>query len=89
MLRVAPHSFAWIRVPTAAYYLLRIYRGRTLIFVAEPRTNRIVLPSAWTFAGRTHRLASGRYRWSVRPGFGPPSAKRYGREIVRAALVVQ
>jgi hypothetical protein len=88
-LRVAPHSFAWIRVPRATYYLLRIYRGPRLIFSAEPTANRIVLPGSWRFAGRTQRLAGGRYRWSVRPGFGPPAAKRYGREIVRAALVVQ
>ena len=89
VLRVAPRAFAWVRVPTAAYYLFRLYRGATLIFVARPRQNRLLLPSGWTFAGHRYRIARGRYRWSVRAGFGPPRARRYGREIVRATLVVQ
>ena len=89
VLTVAPRSFAWVRVPTAAYYLFRLYRGAQLIFVARPRQNHLLLPGSWTFAGHRHRIAGGRYRWSVRAGFGPPRARRYGREIVRATLVVQ
>jgi hypothetical protein len=89
VLSVAPRSFAWVRVPTAAYYLFRLYRGAKLIFVARPRQNRLLLPGGWTFAGHRYRIAGGRYRWSVRAGFGAPRARRYGREIVRATLVVQ
>jgi hypothetical protein len=81
-------AFAWVPVPKATYYLVQFYRGRKEIFEARPSTARLLLPREWAFKGRRYRLGPGRYRWSVRPGFGRPSRARYGRPIVAAELVV-
>ncbi len=86
---VATRTFAWVRVPNATYYFVQLHRGRRQIFEARPSRPRFVFPSRWTFEGRRYRLTAGRYRWSVRPGFGRPSTGRHGREIVRATLIVQ
>jgi hypothetical protein len=44
-----------------------------------PRTTQLQLRSSWRFRGERFRLAPGRYRWYVWPGFGRRSAQRYGR----------
>jgi len=83
-----PRAFGWAPVRAADYYLIAFYRGREKIYEARPRRPRLALPAQWTFSGRRYRLTRGRYRWSVRAGYGRPAAARYGRVIVQATLVV-
>lgn len=82
-------AFAWVSVPNATYYLVQFYRGRDEIFRARPSAPRLLVPAQWAFKGRRYSLTPGRYRWSVRPGFGRPSQARYGQPVVRAKLVIQ
>lgn len=84
-----PRVFVWVAVPNATYYLVQFYRGSVEIFAARPPSPRLLLPAEWTFAGRRYRLTPGRYRWSVRPGYGRVSDSRYGKPVVRAKLIVQ
>jgi hypothetical protein len=82
-------AFAWVPVSRASYYLVEFYRGRHEILRAEPSVARLVLPPSWSFGGRRYSFTPGRYRWSVRPGFGRPARHRYGKPIVQAKLVIQ
>lgn len=86
---VSARAFAWVSVPNATYYLVQFYRGRDEIFRARPSAPRLLVPAQWAFKGRRYSLTPGRYRWSVRPGFGRPSQARYGQPVVRAKLVIQ
>jgi hypothetical protein len=81
--------FAWPPVAKGSFYLVQLYRGGKEIFEARPSEPGLLLPEQWIFGGRRYRLLPGSYRWSVRPGFGRPSAARYGNAIVQARLVVQ
>lgn len=82
-------GFAWVAAPGAAYYLVQFYHGAKEIFRAHPSAPRLLLPARWSFKGDQYSLAPGRYRWSVRPGYGRRSQARYRQPIVRAKLVIQ
>jgi len=82
-----PSAFGWVPVPGASYYLVRFFRGGREIYEARPAGPRLVLPLHWSFRGRKLRLEPGRYRWSVRPGYGSREGGRYGKAIVDAAWV--
>jgi hypothetical protein len=81
-LRTPGHTFVWLPVREANHYKVEFFRGTKKIFEARPSRARLELPERWTFKGRRYTLTSGRYRWSVRPGFGPRTKARYGRAIV-------
>jgi hypothetical protein len=68
--------------PRADYYDVRFFRADQQVFVAAPRAPRLELPYRWVYKGRRYQIAGGPYRWIVRPGFGAPAKKRYGRPIV-------
>jgi hypothetical protein len=84
-----PRAFAWVAVPNATYYFVQFYRGGDEIFRARPSAPRLLVPAQWTLKGHRYSLTPGRYRWSVRPGFGRQSQARYGQPVVRAKLVIQ
>jgi hypothetical protein len=82
-------AFAWVAAPHATYYLVQFYRRGDEIFRARPSAPRLLVPAHWTFNGRRYSLLPGRYRWSVRPGYGRPAQARYGQPVVSAKLVIQ
>jgi hypothetical protein len=83
-----PPLLAWSPVRRASYYNMQLYApGKVLS--AWPRHARMRLPRTWQYAGRSYRLRPGRYRWYVWPGFGPRSARRYGRLIGSRTFVVR
>jgi hypothetical protein len=82
-------AFGWAPVPRATHYLVQFYRNGKEIFEARPTAPRLVVPARWTFKGHSYTLGPGRYVWSVRPGFGRESQRRYGTPAVRAELVIQ
>ena len=77
----SPRVLAWPGQPGVPYYLVRVLRGRTLVYEARPKTPRIVLPESVT-------LTPGTYRWSVRAGIGAPARNRLGVTIVDSTFVV-
>lgn len=81
-------TFVWVPVREARFYEMRIFRRDVEIFGARTATPRLVLPRAWRYKNRLHRLVPGRYRWLVLPGFGPRSHPRYGAPIVSAELSI-
>jgi hypothetical protein len=76
-----PRVLAWPGQANTGYYLVRVLRGRTLVYESRPATPRVVLPAS---VSRT----PGTYRWSVRAGVGAPAENRLGATIVESAFVV-
>ncbi len=74
-------TFAWPARAGSTYYLVRIFRGNALIHEARPVKARLVVPTSVKFT-------PGTYRWSVRPGVGPPAQNRLSAPIVDSAFEV-
>ena len=78
----AKWTFVWPPHPRADYYDVSFLQGGREIFKASPRRARVVVPAQGVSRGRAFRFSGGRYRWIVRPGFGPRLQRRYGQPIV-------
>ena len=76
----------WPGARGADYYNVQVFRRGHKILSAWPRQARLALRRTWTFHGHRYRLTRGRYRWYVWPGYGRPSAHRYGALIRAASL---
>ena len=83
----APPKLAWTAVKRASYYNIQLIRGRKVLSVWPTRTS-FQLQSAWRYKGRRYRLRPGVYRWYVWPGYGRPSAGRFGRLLGGSTFVV-
>ncbi|HEY6779659.1 MAG TPA: hypothetical protein VI111_01825 [Thermoleophilaceae bacterium] len=79
-LRVAPRLL-WKPVKRAAYYNVQLYRGKRKVLSSWPKTAALQLDRRWRFEGHSRRLAPGRYRWLVWPGFGKRAERRYGKQL--------
>jgi hypothetical protein len=86
---VPTRLFVWLSDQRAHYYNVRFSKGRQTVFEAWPTDARVTVPLRGTFRGRSFAFAPGRYRWVVRPGFGPRSQRRLGRPLVRSVWVVR
>jgi hypothetical protein len=84
----APPVLAWIAVPRATYYNVQLYRNGRKVLTAWPDRPSFRLRKAWRFDGHGERLLSGTYEWYVWPGFGPRSARNYGKLIGTRKFVV-
>lgn len=80
---------AWQKVAGASYYNVQIYRGAHKVLSIWPKRPTLRLPRSWSYAGKRHRLAPGRYRWYVWPGRGPLKAAKYGALIGGNTFVVR
>ncbi|MDQ3823195.1 MAG: hypothetical protein M3321_08140, partial [Actinomycetota bacterium] len=85
----APPRLAWVRVASASYYNVQLFRGTRKVLSAWPATNSLRLRGSWTYAGRPQTLQPGLYRWYVWPGVGAKSASRYGRLLGSSTFVVR
>jgi hypothetical protein len=76
--------FSWPARRGAISYHVELLRGRSTIFVADPRTNRIAVPATWSFHGRKFALdPDDRFSvWRVAHGVRDSTA------IIRGELVV-
>ena len=83
-----PPTLRWKKARGASYYNLQLYRGTRKVLSRWPRGTRLRLHRHWTYAGTRRRLAPGRYRWYVWPGYGRRSAGRYGRLLGRSRFTV-
>jgi Ca2+-binding RTX toxin-like protein len=76
-----PPLLRWTPVRSARYYNVQLFRNRHKVLSAWPSRPRYRLKPRWSYRGRQRRLAPGRYRWAVWPGFGPRSRADYGRRM--------
>lgn len=84
----APPTLRWTEIPQASYYNVQLFRG-SKILSAWPTHASLRLSRTWRYAGRRHRLAPGRYRWYVWPGYGPKSDAHYGKAIGDATFAIR
>jgi hypothetical protein len=83
-----PPVLRWKRVRRATYYNVQLYRRHRKILSRWPRRSSLRLQRQWRYKGTRRRLAPGRYRWYVWPGYGRRSAKRYGRLLGKSTFTV-
>ncbi len=76
----------WKRVRRARYYNLQVLRGHRKVLSVWPKRTRYQMRESWTFRGRRYRLARGRYRWYVWPGYGSRAARRYGKLVGKGSF---
>jgi hypothetical protein len=81
-------TLRWKAQPRAKYYNFQLFRNGRKILSAWPTKNHYTLHTKWRFRGRTHRLAAGRYRWYVWPGYGRRATHRYGRLHAKGAVAI-
>jgi hypothetical protein len=83
-----PPLLRWRPVARARYYNVQVFRGGRKVLSAWPTRARLRLGARWKFAGRVQRLTPGVYRWFVWPGYGTPSARRYGQLLGQSTFIV-
>jgi len=84
-----PPTLSWAAEPRASYYNVQLFRGRTKVLSAWPKTTKLRLPRTWRYGGRTFTFGAGRYRWYVFPGLGDRAANRYGALLGGSTFVVR
>jgi hypothetical protein len=76
-----PPLLRWTPVRGADYYNVQLSRRGRKILSVWPGRAHYQVKRKWKYGGRKWRLAAGRYRWIVWPGFGKRSKADYGRRI--------
>jgi hypothetical protein len=84
-----PPALRWTPVRRATYYNVQLFRGGRKVLSAWPEKARFQLKKRWSYAGKRRRLAAGRYRWIVFPGFGPRSRSNYGERLGPASFRIR
>ncbi len=84
----APPTLRWTAIPKASYYNVQLFRG-SKILSAWPAHASLRLSRTWKYRGRRHKLAPGRYRWYVWPGYGPQRKAHYGKAVGSASFVIR
>jgi hypothetical protein len=79
--RGRPPLLRWTPVRRARYYNLQLWRRGQKILSVWPVRPRYQLKRHWRYGGQAWRLAPGRYRWFVWPGFGARSKTDYGPRL--------
>lgn len=81
-------TLTWRGRPNVKYYNLQLFRNGRKVLSAWPTVTSYTLKPSWRYHGRTYKLAAGRYRWYVWPGYGPRPAHRYGRLLTKGVVTV-
>ena len=84
----APPLLSWAKVAKASYYNVQLFRGKAKVLSVWPLTTKLKLPRTWRYAGRSYKLAPGRYSWYVWPGFGARAKSKYGAMVGGSYFVV-
>jgi hypothetical protein len=77
----SPPVLDWTPVRRASYYNVQLFRNGRKILSAWPTKSSFRLKERWRYLGRPRRLAPGRYRWLVWPGYGARSKSDYGKRL--------
>jgi hypothetical protein len=83
-----PPLLRWRRIASASYYNVQLFRNGRKVLSAWPTKPQYQLRSRWRYHGQRHRLVHGSYRWLLWAGYGPRSARHYGRLLGRRTFVV-
>jgi hypothetical protein len=83
-----PPLLRWRAVRRARYYNVQLFRAGKKILTAWPTRPSLQLRAQWRFNGQVQRFQPGLYRWYVWPGYGRPSARRYGPLLGTSTFVV-
>ena len=83
-----PPLLRWKSIKGARYYNVQLFRGKHKLLSSWPTKAHLQLRSSWTYRGRRHRLAAGRYRWYVWPGYGPRNRRHYGKLLGRRTFTM-
>jgi hypothetical protein len=75
-----PPVLRWTPVRRASYYNVQVFRNGRKVLSAWPTEARYRMKRRWSYHGR-RRLAAGRYRWVVWPGYGRRSKSDYGDRL--------
>ncbi len=78
----------WKAVRNASYYNLIVWRDGRRLLDLWPSSNRVLLPTTWTYGGKRRTLSPGRYLWFAYPAFGAKSEGRYGDRPQTGVLVI-
>ena len=81
-------TLTWRARPKVKYYNLQLFRNGRKVLSTWPTVAHYTLKQSWRYRGHTYKLAPGRYRWYVWPGYGPRAAHRYGRMLTKGAVTV-
>jgi hypothetical protein len=87
-LRKKPPTFRWVAAPSATYYNVQLFSGKTKILSGWPVKNSYTLKRTWKYAGHRYRLSPGTYTWYVWPGLGPRADVHYGELLGSASFTV-
>jgi hypothetical protein len=79
-------TLRWRARRDARYYNLQLFRNGRKILSAWPTKPHYTLRATWRYRGKSYKLASGRYRWYVWPGYGPRAQHRYGRLLAKGLV---
>jgi hypothetical protein len=88
----SPPQLSWRAISGAAYYNLQVFyvgkkKARKVLSV-WPKQPRYRLTASWRYRGKRVKLAPGRYRWLVWPGYGKRTAHKYGPLMGQSVFVV-
>jgi hypothetical protein len=72
-----PVVLHWQPKGGATFYNVQLFRGKTKVLSAWPKTAKLVVDAKWSYAGKTQHLLPGRYSWFVWPARGTRSAPKY------------
>lgn len=78
----------WVRVASASYYNVVLWRGHRRVLDLWPTATHVLLPRSWSRGGARGSLVPGRYVWFVYPGIGSKPAAHYGTPVQRGVLIV-
>ena len=73
----SPVVLHWQPKGGATFYNIQLFRGKTKVLSAWPKTAKLVVDAKWSYAGKTQRLLPGRYSWFVWPARGTRAAPKY------------
>jgi hypothetical protein len=76
----------WKPVRKADYYNVQIFRGRTKVLSAWPKSPRYQLKRRWRFGSKQYRLVPAKYCWYVWPGYGKRAKRDYGKRLGRSCF---
>ncbi|MCP9484669.1 MAG: hypothetical protein MSC30_02315 [Gaiellaceae bacterium MAG52_C11] len=85
----APVLLEWEPARGARYYNVQLYRKGVKILSFWPRVSKARLARTWSFAGKSHLLVPGLYRWFVFPAHGTPEQPRFGRVLGSSSFRVR
>ncbi len=73
----SPVVLHWQPKGGATFYNVQLFRGKTKVLSAWPKTAKLVVDAKWLYAGKTQHLLPGKYSWFVWPARGTRAKPRY------------